>query len=393
LSASARGVAAALSAIVIVSTALAAASTDGTAQEQLDALRTRIEQLRARLTDTEGTKAEARDQLRDSERAISESNRSLRELAARREATRGEIRTLTAQIRAAELDIAARQQMLGRLLAQHYLYGEQNYLRLILSGVDPNQTARELHYFGYLSADQARFIQILRERVARTRELESASREKVAEFAAIELEQRTRRGDLLKQQAEHRKVLARVSTELRMQRREVRNLERDETRLSRLVEELAKVVAAAPGFRNERLPEADGRSQRFVALKGKLRLPARGEIVNRFGVPRSGGGPAWKGLFIRSAPGEEVRAVAAGRVVFADWLRGFGNLLILDHGEAYLTIYGNNESLLRQVGDVVRTGDVVATIGNSGGSPDSGIYFEIRHEGRPFDPLRWVSLR
>jgi septal ring factor EnvC (AmiA/AmiB activator) len=79
--------------------------------------------------------------------------------------------------------------------------------------------------------------------------------------------------------------------------------------------------------------------------------------------------------------------------VFAEWLRGFGNLLIIDHGDAYLTIYGNNESLLKQVGDRVRTGDAVATIGNSGGSPNSGIYFELRHEGKPFDPLRWVSLR
>jgi septal ring factor EnvC (AmiA/AmiB activator) len=88
-----------------------------------------------------------------------------------------------------------------------------------------------------------------------------------------------------------------------------------------------------------------------------------------------------------------VRAVAPGRVVFADWLRGFGNLLIIDHGKSYLTIYGNNESVLKQVGDTVSTGDAVATVGASGGNMESGLYFEIRHEGKAFDPMRWVSLK
>jgi septal ring factor EnvC (AmiA/AmiB activator) len=130
-----------------------------------------------------------------------------------------------------------------------------------------------------------------------------------------------------------------------------------------------------------------------VGLKRGLRLPIKGELANRFGAQRSGGGPSWKGLFIRSPVGQEVRAVAPGRVVFADWLRGFGNLLIIDHGKSYLTIYGNNESVLKQVGDTVGTGDTVATVGASGGNMESGLYFEIRHEGKAFDPMRWVSLK
>jgi len=98
-------------------------------------------------------------------------------------------------------------------------------------------------------------------------------------------------------------------------------------------------------------------------------------------------------LFIRGSSGQEVRAVASGQVVYADWMRGFGNLMIIDHGQSYLTIYGNNESLLKQVGDKVDSSDVVATVGNSGGSQDSGLYFEIRHQGKAFDPMRWVSLK
>jgi septal ring factor EnvC (AmiA/AmiB activator) len=188
-------------------------------------------------------------------------------------------------------------------------------------------------------------------------------------------------------------VVARISAQLRDQRRQVKYLERDESRLSRLVEELSKVIAATALPRNDKVPEAGGVEGLFAGMKGRLRLPIRGELANRFGAQRSSGGPTWKGLFIRSAAGQEVRAVASGRVVFSDWLRGFGNLLIIDHGQGYLTIYGYNESVLKQVGDAVRGGDAVATVGTSGGNTESGLYFEIRHKGKPFDPMRWVSLK
>ena len=119
----------------------------------------------------------------------------------------------------------------------------------------------------------------------------------------------------------------------------------------------------------------------------------RGDLTNRFGAPRESGGTTWKGLFIAARAGVEGRAVAAGRVVFADWMRGFGNLLIIDHGDAYLSLYGNNESLFKQVGDLIHGGEAVATVGNSGGNPDSGLYFELRYQGRPLDPLGWLSSK
>jgi len=113
--------------------------------------------------------------------------------------------------------------------------------------------------------------------------------------------------------------------------------------------------------------------------------------MNRFGAPREGGGLSWKGLFIRSAQGTAVKAIAAGQVVFADWLRGFGNLVIVDHGEGYMSLYSNNESLYKQVGERVQPGDAIATVGNSGGQPDTGLYFEMRHQSRPVNPLLWVK--
>ncbi|OGA28911.1 MAG: peptidase M23, partial [Betaproteobacteria bacterium RIFCSPLOWO2_12_61_14] len=290
-------------------------------------------------------------------------------------------------------EIAARRERLGRLLTAHYLGGERSYLKLLVMGEDPDQVARELHYYGYISRAQAAFIQSLHADLERLRAIEALTRDKTTELSAIESEQRTERSQLLGQQVERRRVLDRVSAQLRDQRREVKSLERDQARLSRLVDRLTKVIAAPIGRRNERVPERGGAEGSFAHLKGKLRLPIKGEIMNRFGARRSERGPQWKGLFIRAASGQEVRVVAAGRVVFAEWMRGFGNLLIVDHGGGYLTIYGNNESVLKAVADPVRTGDVVATVGATGGSPESGLYFETRRQGKPFDPLKWISLK
>lgn len=376
-----------------------------TAQDnrELDALRGRIERLKKDIAEAEETRAEARDQLKESERSISEANRALRNLGARRESVQAEIRRIAERRRNTEKEAAGRREQLRRMLVAWYLHGEAGAVRLILSGEDPNRTARDLHYLGYLSTAEANLIRSLRSDAERLAQIESETRGKSEELAAVEKEQKTERDSLLKQKSEHRQVLEKVSSQIRDQKRQVKSLERDEQRMTRLVEKLTQAIAAAPaqrsaprppaGPRNDRVPERGASEVAFAGLKGALRLPIRGDVTNRYGTSRAGGGPTWKGLFIRGRPGEDVRAVAGGRVVFADWMRGFGNLLILDHGQGYLSIYGNNESVLKAVGDEIRTGDVVATVGSSGGNLEPGLYFEMRHEGKPFDPMSWVKLR
>jgi len=380
-----------LAAVALACSALPLAAAD---KAELETLRSRIGRLHEEIAGAEESRAEARDQLRASERAISQANRSLRELEDKRGAVRGELAALDARQSAAGAEIAARRAQLGRLLTARYLAGESDTLRLLVMGEDPDRIARELHYYGYISRAQAALIASLHAELEQVHTIETLARDKATELGAIESQQRTERGQLLRQQAERRKVLDQVSARLRSQRREVKTLERDEARLSRLVERLAQVIAPPEGGRrNDRVPEAGPAEGAFARLKGKLRLPIKGIVVNRFGARRSEGGPQWKGLFIRAPSGQEVRAVAGGRVVFAEWMRGFGNLLIVDHGAGYLTIYGNNESVLKAVGDPVRTGDVIATVGATGGNAESGLYFEIRHQGKPFDPLKWASLR
>ena len=385
-------------------------------------LRSRIESLKNDIASKEESRNEARDALRESERAISEANRELHNLSTERQNARNELARLGGEARGIESELASRQDAIGRMLTVRYFGGDVDYLKLMVTGQDPNQTARDLHYYSYVSRAQAALIRTLRANLARLRELEDETRDKTEELAEIEAEQKKERDRIAKEQSSRKKVLEKVSAQIREQRKQVKSLERDENRLTRLVEELARVIAdqskaraarsesksadrkadkAPPdGGNTSNVPvvsPADGVAEMagtaFAKLKGSLRLPIRGELLGRFGRPRAEGGPSWKGLFIRAATGQEVRAVARGRVVFAEWMRGFGNLLILDHGEGYLTIYGNNESVLKQVGEVVKAGDAVATTGSSGGSVESGLYFEIRHEGQPFDPMKWVTSK
>lgn len=376
-------------------TTLAAATAAG-ATEELRELRGKIEALQKRLADAEESKSEAADALQESERAISDANRSLRELAQQSGAVNQRLAELRAESHRGEETLKSQRALLARLLYQQYLGGRTEPLRLVLNREDPNRIARQLHYFGYISRARANFIGELRGSLARLKELAHETEQKALELEAIATEQTAQKRRLEQEKRARTQVLTRIAREIQQQRREISTLRRNENRLTRLIEQLGRIIArtpAPPRLRNERVPDGSGDGSPFERLKGELRLPVRGELGNRFGSQRSDGGLTWKGLFIAARPGEEVRAIAAGRVVFADWLRGFGNLLIIDHGGAYMSLYGNNETLYKRVGEVIQGGDAVAAVGNSGGNPDSGLYFELRHEGKPLDPLIWVNLR
>lgn len=373
----------------------AAASTAG-AKEELRQLRGKIEALQKRLADAEESKAEAADALMASERAISDANRTLRELAQQSDAVNQRLAELRAEARHGEETLHNQQTLLARLLYQQYLGGRAEPLRLLFNREDPNLIARQMYYFGYISRARSDFIGKLRASLARLAELAQETEQKATELAAIATEQTGQKRRLEQEKRARTQVLTRIARDIQQQRREIGTLRRNENRLTRLIEQLGRIIArapTAPRLRNERVPDrSSGDGGPFEQLKGKLSLPVRGELGNRFGSQRSDGGLTWKGLFIAARSGAEVRAVAAGRVVFADWLRGFGNLLIIDHGGAYMSLYGNNEALYKRVGEEIQGGDAIATVGNSGGNPDSGLYFELRHQGKPLDPLTWVNI-
>ncbi len=381
-----------------------AATTANQAQDELQELRGRISAMQKKLAAAEETKSEASDALRESEQAISEANRELRELTRQSLDSGAKLASLRKTSQETRTRMQSQQEMLGRMLRRQYLQGEPDALRLVLARENPNDMARQLHYLAYIARARAQLVDGLRRNLAELDRLTREIAEEAEAIARIAKEQATQKKRLENEKRARAQILTKVSRDIRAQQQQIRVMQNNENRLTRLIEQLTRLVqqqpqrpqkpvqGGKPRTRNDTLP-ADTGGGAFAAMRGTLALPVRGELGGRFGSPRSDGGITWKGVFIAARSGDDVKAVAGGRVVYADWLRGFGNLLIVDHGDSYMTLYANAEALLKQVGDSIRGGDTIATVGNSGGNAESGLYFEMRHAGKPFDPLTWVKLR
>jgi len=390
-------------------------------QSELDALKQRLQTLQEEFRNTQADRQEAADELRQSERAISSAVRQLRQLDGDRQRARADLQALTQQAAAAEASIQQQQAHLAQALKAAYLRGQGDALKLMLNGADPNQTARDLRYLAHLSRAQHTMIESLRADLARLATLQQQTRQKTNDLAQMKAAREEEQKNLVAEKQQREQVMQKLSEQIRQQRLEISNLKRDERSLTQLVERLNRLMAQQaareasraraaqqaqksqveekgaavksqrPVSVNTETPVAFSTDQPFSRLKGSLRLPVAGELMNRFGTPREDGGLSWKGLFIRAAQGSAVKVIAAGQVVFSEWLRGFGNLIIVDHGEGYMSLYSNNESLYKQVGERVQPGDAIAAVGNSGGQPDPGLYFEMRHQSRPVNPLLWMK--
>jgi len=406
------------------------ASTGEIAERQgsLRLLRSQIETLRRQMATAEGSRREAADQLQEADRAISATQRQLHETGTETGRLRARLNELEKHSSDLGRVLNSQQEQLARLLHQQYLRGNPDPVRMFLNGDDPNQLARDLYYLETIGRARREILRDIEATMLRQQALARDTRQQAELLAASEARQREEHVRLVEQRQRRQQVLAGLSEQIAAQRREMGSLQRDEKRLTALVDRLSRILAAQAGEAQRREPNrqhgasehpptspaepaavdattvpptAASRGDEATAtpgagnlarLKGQLRLPTRGVVSNRFGATRQEGS-TWKGVFIVAGNGSEVRSIAAGRVVFAEWMRGFGNLLIVDHGSGYLSIYANNDSLLKGVGDDARAREVIATVGNSGGNPESGLYFELRHQGKPLDPMAWVSTR
>jgi len=417
------------------------------AQRQQEALRQRIQSLQQRIDVRESERKEAADALRQSERAISDLNRRLAELAATIAQAQAELNALDADVQRQSADLAQRREALGQQMRAQYASGLSPWTAL-LSGGDPQELGRHLSYLDYLSKARAAQVENLYREIERLEALRERERQRRADLQDMQQETTQRRIELRKQQQARATVLARLEGKIKAQRAETGRLGRDDQRLSGLISELAEQVAiarqeeasrAAEAARQEaarqeaarkeaakqeaakqvaasakqqaarqaQQEEAARRTRQRAAgqnaarrtapalqeaqgLRVDLPMPVRGKIIARFGSARPDGGN-WRGILLSASEGAPVKVVAAGTVVYADWLRGFGNLLIVDHGQQFMSVYGHNQSLLKKVGDVVRVGDAIATVGATGGQLESGLYFEIRHRGAPQDPGKFLT--
>lgn len=413
-----RGQAAGLAVLIGLAACLAQAAPVAEKKVELRELKGRIATLHKEIERGEKSRVDAAVELRDTGRAIADANRTLRELADRQRRAEAELTQLNTQLEELERSVSAQQQALSQLLHRRYLAGDAGGLARLLSGDDPNQIARDLHFLRYLTRAQADLIESLRQSVGAKQLLIGRAREQSGEIVKLAQLEQGARADLLEKERQRRTALRRIADKIDAQRREAGALKQDEVRLSKLIDSLQRLArrpppkAKAPRSAAAKQPpvtrrekdaakgsetpadtaEASIAGAAFARLKGRLKLPAQGELVNRYGALRSAGGTSAKGLFIRALSGQ-VKAVGSGKIVFADWLRGFGNLLIIDHGGSYLSVYGNNETLYKSVGQHVVADEVIAAIGSSGGGTETGLYFELRHQGQPLDPMRWVNTR
>ena len=362
-------------------------------QRALDELRGRIEKLNRDIAKREETRGEITDQLRSSEKAISDVNRSLAELARDQSDIQKELAGVERRRAATKDEIARQNALLQRLLQHQYMYGGGDALRLILMGEEVSAVQRQFTYLGYVARARATGIAALRRAEATLALLDTEAREKSTRLGANAEAQKKARAALLTERGMRQRTLEKIRADIVKSRREIGRLKRDEDRLTRLVQEIAQALGRSGrgGQRVTDAADASAAGRAFESLRGRLRLPVRGELVGRFGSARETGGVTWRGLFIRAGEGQAVKSVADGRVVYADWLRGFGNLVIVDHGGGYLSLYGNNESLLKRVGEAASAGETLALVGSTGGAEEAGVYFELRQDGKPFDPMRWVG--
>jgi len=379
----------------------------------------RLESLKKELNSSQEAHKDAADALKESEKAISDANKKLYEINQRQQENKKTLAKLQADSEATNQSLAHQQKLLSGQL-QQYLHGQQSYVQMILQSEKPNEIARDVHYFSYIAKARAEIIKQMHGDLAKITRLNEETAAALQEVAELKQKQVEERRALQQQKTVKSKVVKSLSEQISAQRNEIKKLSRDEKRLAQLIERLARITPAktkpakkiatsrnagkappAPEINttksevvasNEALPNDDLAGINFAALKGKLRLPVRGDVTNRFGANREDSGISWKGLFIKANEGAEVKSVAGGRVVFADWLRGFGNLIIVDHGSGYMSLYGNNQAILKQAGDTVRGGDAIAYVGNSGGNQTNGLYYELRRQSRPFDPLSWSNL-
>jgi septal ring factor EnvC (AmiA/AmiB activator) len=295
---------------------------------------------------------------------------------------------IAAGLRARQMEeqgtLATELERLSGLLRMAYTLGRADALRLLLNQEDPVRASRMLSYFAYFNRERVRRIDAVESRAERLAALaKGAEREgaRLAELADRQEATRTRLDDAKAQRAQ---VLAELERIIASGEETMAGLSRDAENLRLLVEHLRQRAQIGA--------ELDVRRDPFAARRGQLQWPLpEGRVRAGFGSPKEGTELAWDGVLLAAREGEEVRAVYDGRVVYADWMLGFGMLLAIDHGDGYITLYGNNEALLKEVGEWVSTGEPIALGGRSGGRDEPVLYFAIRHNGDPVDPAVWCG--
>ncbi|MDE2257382.1 MAG: peptidoglycan DD-metalloendopeptidase family protein [Xanthomonadaceae bacterium] len=351
------------------------------ARQKLEQVRAQIKTLADAQKDTNVQRNAAVAALRDQELKIAATAKQLRTLDQQLAGQQAKLDDLLKRRTLLDAKLKDQRDALAALLRSAYAMGRDEELKLLLAQDSAADIARMLAYYRYFERARLGEIEALLENLHALAKLQDDIGTQTAVLQKTRVEQAGQAMQLDAERSARRQALDRLDATLKSQQSRLAALGKDEKALLDLLAKLRDIFAD--------IPQNLAGAEPFAALRGKLHWPLRGRIVERFGVGTGGGG-ASQGVLIAARDGSEVHAVAHGRVVFADWLRGYGLLLIVDHGDGYLSLYGYNETLLKDVGDWVDAGTVIATSGDSGGRPTPGLYFELRFKGKAIDPMTWL---
>ena len=350
---------------------------------ELAQLRERMQVLSEELARTRRLHDSVQHTLGEIETRIGRQARELRQRGRRLRAQRKRLAQLKKEKRQAEQDLARQRELLARQVRSAFMIGRQEYLKFLLNQEDPARLGRTLVYYDYFNRARSEQIGRVQTALARIETLSGEIRAETRQLQRLQEEQLAEKQALEKNYSERALVLARLNREIKNKDQKLAQMRADEKRLQRLLQAI-----------NEAMPDIfaeAGEHKPFASYRGKLTWPVAGKVQRLFGKRRRAGKLKWNGVIIKAARGREVHAISHGRVAYADWLRGYGLLLILDHGDGYMSLYGHNQSLYKETGDWVEAGEVIGEVGDSGGQQSSGLYFEIRYQGKPTNPGRWCK--
>lgn len=346
-------------------------------ESQLSALREDIAAIRTQLDAQEEARDGLQDTLGRTERSIGELNQQLTASTQEKQRLQEKLTSLRNENDVLKEDQIRLEADVEAGIRQLWMLQQGGGLRVWLGDQDPQQTARHLAYYRLILEEQQHSIERYQQGVADIAARVSAILRTESDLTARAAAIAATREQLTAEQDTRRQTIARINTQLKQDQAQLDALILNQNRLNMLLERLQAIA----------LP-ASPASQPFAALRGQLTMPIEGKPINRFGAIRNAD-LRWRGWLIPAEQGDPIRAVHGGRVIFADWLRGQGLLLVVDHGDEWLSLYAQNHSLLRAVGDWVSSGEVLSRAGATGGSEMNGLYFEIRHQGEPVDPADW----
>lgn len=366
------------------------AETDSASR--LDDVRKEIKSLNSDLSEKKADRQALLDQLKTQSRQVSELNKQLRKLETQIDGKHKEVEALRQKMGIKEKEQKQQLDALYSQIRSAFIHSEPSYLELLLNQKDVSTLSRGSTYFRYFHQARQQELENIHQLLVK---LNDEQRDVLLAQQSLEnmlTQQRSKQAQLEQQTKQRKATLAALDKTISTQDSRLASLKDEERNLQQLLDSLSKKSApTAPVAKPDNNSTPVKPNTPFPRLTGKLTWPVNGKLLARYGSSRNLGKLKWQGIVIASPTGNDVKATAAGRVVFADWLRGFGLLIIIDHGDQYMTLYGNNESLLRDVGEYVKAGDVIAQSGEQGIRGLSGLYFEIRHRGSPTNPLKWLG--